>query len=183
MDRVDPPGRHSISRDWLAITAALHSSHSPHRHASSGTTWRVWQRFCTATNVHSDLADVPGDPIPILLLFAHRYRTGTIAPGDRPVRSRTVEDAVRHVAQAFTRVGASDPRLNAFGALDFRLQALFRSWKKTDPPPTQVKPLPLLVLRSTSQGPPGSPCCRPQSPLAARRRLLAVRIFFPTSPR
>ena len=51
------------------------------------------------------------------------------------------------MAQAFARVGAPDPRLNSFGELDFRLQAVFRSWKKSDPPPTRVKPLPLVVLR------------------------------------
>ena len=65
-----------------------------------------------------------------------------------------MEDAVRHVAQTFTRVGAVDPRLNAFGPclnafgeLDYRLQAVLRTWKKADPPPTRVKPLPMLVLR------------------------------------
>ena len=70
-----------------------------------------------------------------------------IAPSNRPVRSRTVKDAVRHGAQTFLRVGSPDPRLNAFGELDFRLQALFRLWKKSeDRPPTRVKPLPLVVL-------------------------------------
>ena len=46
-------------------------------------------------------------------------------------------------------VVAADPRLNAFGELDFRLKALFQSWKKKDPPPTRAKPLPLVVLRKT----------------------------------
>ena len=94
-----------------------------------------------------DLTDFPGNPIPVLLLFAHQYRTGRIAPSERRVRSRTVEDALRHVAQAFARVGGNDPRLNAFGDLDFRLQALLQAWKKTDSPPSRVKPLPLVVLR------------------------------------
>ena len=51
------------------------------------------------------------------------------------------------MAQTFTRVGAVDPRLNVFGELDYRLQAVLRTWKKADPPPTRVKPLPMLVLR------------------------------------
>ena len=51
------------------------------------------------------------------------------------------------MAQAFTRVGAVDPRLNVFGEIDYRLQAVLRTWKKVDPPPTRVKPLPMLVLR------------------------------------
>ena len=65
----------------------------------------------------------------------------------KPVRSRTVEDALRHVAPAFARVGPPDPRVNAFGDVDFRLQALLTSRKKTDTPPTRVKPLPMVVLR------------------------------------
>ena len=81
------------------------------------------------------------------MLFAQQYRAGRISPSDCPVRSRTVEDVVRHVAQAITRLGAVDPRLNTFGELDFRLATVLRSWKKRDPPPTRVKPLPMIVLR------------------------------------
>ncbi|KAI2491001.1 hypothetical protein MHU86_23569 [Fragilaria crotonensis] len=115
--------------------------------AFASATWRIWERFCIDSGIRTDLRDIPGDHVPNLLLFAHQYRTGRIAPSDRPVRSRTVEDAVRHVAhQAFTRVGAVDPRLNTIGDVDFRLHALFHSWKKSDPPSLRVKPLPLLVL-------------------------------------
>lgn len=40
------------------------------------------------------------------------------------------------------------PRLNAFGEVDYRLQALlFHSWKRVDPPPTRVKPMPLSLMR------------------------------------
>jgi hypothetical protein len=147
VDVADPGSRDALGCDWRAVTAALHANQSTHRCDSASATWRLWEGFCTRSNIRPDLQDVPGDPVPILLLFAQQYRTGRIAPSERAVRSRTVEDAVRHVAQTFTRVGAVDPRLNAFGALDFRLQAVLRSWKKADPPPTRVKPLPMLVLR------------------------------------
>ena len=147
MEIADPQSRDVLGSDWRAVTTALHSSQSAHRCDSATATWRIWERFCTTTGVRTDLQDVPGDPVPILLLFAHRYRTGRIAPSARPVRSRTVEDAVRHVAQTFTRVGAVDPRLNAFGELDYWLHSLLHAWKKADPPPTRVKPLPMLVLR------------------------------------
>ena len=144
---ADPRSRDVLGSDWRAITTALHSNQSPHRCASASATWRIWERFCVASGIRPNLRDIPGDHVPILLLFAHQYGTGRIAPSARPVRSRTVEDAVRHVAQAFTRVGAVDPRLNTFGEVDYRLHALFHSWKKSDPPPLRVKPLPLLVLR------------------------------------
>jgi hypothetical protein len=34
------------------------------------------------------------DPVPLLQVYAHRYRTGTLAPGRRSVRAGTVEDAL-----------------------------------------------------------------------------------------
>jgi hypothetical protein len=147
VDVADHGSRDALGGDWRTITAALRSSQSPHRCDSATATWRIWETFCARSNIRSDLQDIPGDPVPILLLFAQQYRTGRIAPSEKGVRSRTVEDAVRHVAQAFTRVGAVDPRLNVFGEIDYRLQAVLRTWKKVDPPPTRVKPLPMLVLR------------------------------------
>ncbi|KAI2501863.1 hypothetical protein MHU86_12628 [Fragilaria crotonensis] len=88
----------------------------------------------------------PLDPVPLLLLFAQRYRTGALAPGRRSVRARTVEDAVRAVGQAYTGMGAADPRLNAHGQLDSRLRALFHAWATADDPPSRVKPLPLPLV-------------------------------------
>jgi hypothetical protein len=43
-------------------------------------------------------------------------------------------------------VGAADPRLNHHGDVDFRLTRQYSSYKKTDPPPTRVKPIPLALL-------------------------------------
>jgi hypothetical protein len=50
------------------------------------------------------------------------------------------------VGQAYSGLGSPDPRLDAHGNVDFRLTALFRSWKRTDEPPSRVKPLPLAVV-------------------------------------
>ena len=44
--------------------------------------------------MHLDARSLSCDQIvPLLQLFAQRYRTGTLAPGRQPGRSRTVEDA------------------------------------------------------------------------------------------
>lgn len=59
-----------------------------------------------------------------------------------------MEDALRSVGQAFAGLGAPDPRLNQFGALDFRLTALLGAWKKADAPPTRIKPLPLQLVHA-----------------------------------
>ena len=129
------------------MSQTLCASVSAHRQHSATSAWAIWETFCASVAVRPDLRDLPGDPIPVLQLFAHQYRTGRIAPSGRPVRARTVEDALRHVAQTFARLGAPDPRLNSFGDLDYRLQALLQAWRRVDPPPSRVKPLPLSLLR------------------------------------
>ena len=76
----------------------------------------------------------------------HRYRSGAIAPHGKPVRSRTVEDALRSVGQTLAMLGPQDPRLNRVGQIDFRLQRQFRSYSKEDPPPDRVRPIPVQLL-------------------------------------
>ncbi len=44
-------------------------------------------------------------------------------------------------------MGQPDPRLNATGALDMRLQRLLARYAKDDDPPKRVKPIPLPLLR------------------------------------
>jgi hypothetical protein len=86
--------------------------------------------------------------------FAHRVRMGTLArnAGNKPVRSRTVEDYLRSVGQGFTSVGALDPRHQVGTTLtDFRLYRQLRCYSKQDPPPSRVKPLPLGVLHNVRQ--------------------------------
>jgi hypothetical protein len=89
---------------------------------------------------------LPGisDPIP---LFAQRYRSGQLAPSGRPVRAGTVADALTALGQAFSSVGAPDPRYNATGQVDIRLHRLLQCFSKTDSPPSWVKPLPVQVVR------------------------------------
>ena len=44
-------------------------------------------------------------------------------------------------------MGAPDPRLNTSGKTDFRLARMIYKWKKEDPPPNRVKPIPIQVIR------------------------------------
>ena len=44
-------------------------------------------------------------------------------------------------------MGADDPRLNSAIDVDFRLKRMIAEWKKQDPPPNQVKPVPVQVIR------------------------------------
>ena len=118
---------------------------STQRGANAATSWELWTSFCASLGL--DASRLPTeDPVPLLQLFAQRYRTGVLAPGRRSVRARAVEDAVRPVGQAYARMGTPDPRLDRHGQLDFRLSSLYRSWQNTDDPPSRVKPLPLTLV-------------------------------------
>jgi hypothetical protein len=57
-----------------------------------------------------------------------------------------VEQQLRAIGQTFASVGAPDPQVNPFGDIDFRLYRQLHGYKKQDPPPCRVKPLPIKVL-------------------------------------
>ncbi len=124
----------------------MRTSGSAQRSTASHSVWRLWEAFCTTLGVDACLASISGDKVPLLQLFAQPYKQGSLQASGRPVRSRTVEDAVRIVGQTFARMGARDPRLNSFGDVDIRLTSLYRAWKKDDAPPTRVKPLPISLV-------------------------------------
>ena len=44
-------------------------------------------------------------------------------------------------------MGADDPRLNTAEKIDYRIAHMIAAWKKDEPPPNRVKPIPLQVLR------------------------------------
>ena len=44
-------------------------------------------------------------------------------------------------------MGTDDPRLDAYGNIDFRLRRQFTGYKRQDPPPDRVKPIPVQIIR------------------------------------
>jgi hypothetical protein len=105
----------------------------------------LWEKFTLESNLDPFLRTC-FDPVPIIQVFAQRYRDGRIAPKGNPVRSGTVEDAVRAVGQAFTHLGALDIRKDVSGEIDFRISRLFTYYKKEDSPPSRVKPVPIIIV-------------------------------------
>ena len=55
------------------------------------------------------------DPIPFLQDFAQRYCNGKIAPSGNIVTANYVSDVLHLIGQAFSILGAPDPRLTAMG--------------------------------------------------------------------
>jgi hypothetical protein len=137
-----PATLNQLALDWRAVQTATRDRVSPQRTSAGSAAWRLWGNFCDELSI----TRLPPDPIPLLQIFAQRLRSGTLCPSRGPVRTRSVEDAIRAVGQAYAGMGAADPRLNAHGAIDFRLTSLYRSWTRVDDPPSRVKPLPLSLL-------------------------------------
>ena len=108
--------------------------------------WNKWEEFCHDMGLDPFL-ETFSDKIPILQVFLVLVRTGELAANKDPVRARTSEDYLRSVAQTHLSVGKTDPRANSAGGIDFRIQRMIAAWKKADPPPTRVKPIPIAVLR------------------------------------
>ncbi len=142
---MSPGSRDAFRADLCLVQTTTAAGVSKPRGKAALTAWNRWTAFCNSLEL-DPLLPTHNDPIPILQVFAHRYRTGQLSSSGRPVRARTVEDRVRQIGQAFSGMGAPDPRLNRFGTLDFRLQRQQKSYSKADPPPTRVKPIPLTLL-------------------------------------
>jgi hypothetical protein len=145
MANSSPAARHAFFRDLGAAQTAAQTGIVSSQAASNNNAWVIWSRFCHDLTLDPWLTDEI-DPILLLQVFAERYRTGELAPRGRPVKSRTVEGALRAVGQAFTSVGAMDPRLTPTGKTEFRLSSQLRSYGKVDDPPAQVKPIPVQVI-------------------------------------
>ncbi len=153
MGALPPEIEDEFRRDLRFAEEAAESGVVPSRSAAARKDWHVWTSFCVSLDKGPLLLNV-ADKIRFLQVFAHRVRTGALArnPGNKPVRSRTVEDYLRSVGQGFTSVGALDPRYQKGTTLiDFRLYRQLRCYSKEDPPPTRVKPLPLAVLHNVRE--------------------------------
>jgi hypothetical protein len=145
----NPAERDQVCHELGIIKATTTTGIAVSRSNANDTTWDIREQFCFQLHFDPTLADI-SDPIPLLQLFAHRYRTGALAPSGSTVRSRTVQGALRAVGQAFATLGNHNPRLLQSGKLDLPLSIQLSAYKKQDPPPTRVKPIPFPILAQTA---------------------------------
>ena len=150
METCGPATGSALLRDFRSAQAAGRAGIVPARADANDRVWLLWERFCHDLHADPWLSNI-ADPVMLLQVFSERYRTGIIAPSGKPVRSRTVEAALRAVGQTFAKLGAPDPRLSASGKLEFRLQRQLRGYARQDPAPSRVKPIPVQVLRHAMQ--------------------------------
>ena len=133
---ASPAVLHALRSDLCAVQAAARERVSKQRRASSTSAWTIWTAFCVSLGV--DTNSLPSDPIPLLQVFAQRLRAGTLSARGNAIRSRTVEDVIRGVGQAYASMGALDPRMTPHGKLDFRLTSVYRAWARADPSPSRA---------------------------------------------
>jgi len=81
---------------------------------TTATTWDIWRTFCLTLTQDPTTTFLP-DPIPLLQVFAHRYRAGELSPSHSTVRSRKVGDALHAVGQTLAHLGLPDPRITTNG--------------------------------------------------------------------
>ena len=111
------------------------------------TAWHQWLKFYKWLGIPSDLQGI-GDTIPFLQIFAERVHTGVLTANGIPIKKWSVEQYLRSIGQIFSALGASDPRNNKLGKLDFRLGRQLATYAKQDPPSTRVRPIPVSVLQA-----------------------------------
>jgi hypothetical protein len=114
--------------------------------SAQSTIWGIWQHFCDSLRQDPYLQSL-SDPVPLLQLFARKYRTGELAPKRHQVSAKTVGKAIRAVGQTLAALGLPDARLTPKGTLDIRLTRQLAAYAKVDPPPQRVKPIPITILR------------------------------------
>ena len=145
METLPLATRDAFRADHQLVQEAVRTGISHRRANAQDHHWTRWLDFCGERHLDPFLSHYT-DPVPILQIFGQRYRDDRLAPSRRQVKSRTVEDAIRAVAQKYTGLGTPDPRKNPFGKLDFRLARQLRSYAKADAPPLRVKPVPITIV-------------------------------------
>lgn len=144
---LDAHKRERFLRDLRAAKEEAAAGVSVGRAKAATSVWEIWQNFCADMGIDPFLEAIQ-DQVPFLQVFAQRVRSGELAANGHPILARSVEDYLRHVAQTFQGVGARDPRKQpGERTVDFRLQRQQAAWKKKDPPPHRVKPVPLQIIR------------------------------------
>lgn len=146
LSSLDPDTAARFSSDFGAATAAVKAGVSSGRAKSTNRVWKIWEKYAFALALDPFL-QTTRDKIPFLQVFAQRVRAGELAADGNPIRARSAEDYLRFVAQTFKSLGTDDPRHDSSGAIDFRLSRMISAWKKEDPPPDRVKPVPVQVIR------------------------------------
>ena len=143
---LDPSVSARFQEHFGRAQEAVASGVTPSNARAAVGMWEQWLIFCDELSLDPFLSSF-ADKVPLLQVFLWRVRSGELAILGDPIRARSAEAYVRAVAQAFLAIGEDDPRLNSAHKTDYRLARMWAGWKKEDPAPDRVKPVPISVLR------------------------------------
>lgn len=147
---MDPVTTDTICRAFGSAQEAVQRGVSVGRATFTNTTWKIWTEFTTNMLAVDPLLTPFQDKVPILQIFGQLVREGTLAAKQGKVGARHSEDYLRTISSTFLHLGSKDPRLTDQGKMDFRITRMITAWKKEDPPPHRVKPLPIQVIKHIS---------------------------------
>jgi hypothetical protein len=146
LEARSPEVAHAFRADLGLASTTCRNAVGAQRANSQDNTWAIWVDFCSTHDVDPLLETCP-DPIPYLQVFAQRYRDGRLAKDGKPVRARTVEDALRAVGQTMASFGATDKRLIAPRQMvAYRLKTQLAGYARGDPEPSRVQPASLALV-------------------------------------
>ena len=131
-------------RDLGTAHETVQAGVSSGRATAASSTWEVWVSFTTELGIDPFLEAIQ-DKVQVLQVFATRVRDGELSKSKNKIKSRSVEDYLRQVAQTYKLLGKPDPRVTD-REIDFRISRMYRAYAKQDPPPHRVKPVPVQVL-------------------------------------
>jgi hypothetical protein len=125
---------HALRFDLGTVDTRIQAGVTSQRAKARENHWSHWDVFCVEHNADPYL-QAWEDPIPMLQVFAERYRDGRLDPRKKAVRAHTVEDSIRAVAQVYSLLGAPNPHKDTHAGIDFRVQRQIGAYKKLDSPP------------------------------------------------
>lgn len=146
MDSCPPTVAARFARDLQFAGKTIVHATAAGSTAAAATSWTQWQLFCDECSVDPLLTGI-ADPIPFFLVFAVRYRDGSLSKSGDPVRSGTVDDILRDIGQTMALLGRPDPRILPSGKQEFRLKRLLKGFTKEDPPSQRLQPVSLAILQ------------------------------------
>jgi hypothetical protein len=146
METLSAARKDELRNDARLVQDALRSSVSRCRHTSATTYWNLWLRVCQQYSLGPYLSQ-GSNTVAWLQIFAQRVCDGRLSASGNPVQAGTVAEAITFVAALHKMAGLPDPRLIVGShTMDPRISRLVQSYKKADPSPDRVQPIPLNVL-------------------------------------
>ena len=145
---VSPPACDAFHADLRAAAADARHSVVASTRTDRARLFESWVAFTDSLGCDPYLREVPPTSrLDFFIVYACRYRRGSLSRSAQPVGAPRMEEALRAVGQEFSRLGIPDPRLDGTSYV-FRLKTLFKAWADSDPAPSRVWPVNITILRS-----------------------------------